>query len=326
MEYGLRSYEALQRLMWFLFFLVCLVVAYPLSSPYPTGASDLSNSARPLTPEALKSARLWIDFQWFHLQPFGKFMTYLVWVALVFLAGKLLWLGVQFTGKMLVRNLLARHVVQPARHPAHVRGSVQAGPAESFPVEALLAGVDSLPLQILFHPFQRLRLMLSKRSGSTFSAEELIEKERRIVEMDWQILYGSWSPYRWLLWLLPILGLIQTSWLLYQGVQPALAGHKEIQDVFGSVLRSFIPLGQIIAVTVLLRLGLGLLRRIEDLYLSHVDALLYDRFLSRLPFHSSDTLILLEAMKTQFQELHSALRRLERSMVQGKEDTSREQI
>jgi hypothetical protein len=43
-----------------------------------------------------------------------------------------------------------------------------------------------------------------------------------------------------------------------------------------------------------------------------VDDLLYEHFLSRLPFQSSDTVVLLEALKHHFLELQLLIRRLER--------------
>jgi len=52
----------------------------------------------------------------------------------------------------------------------------------------------------------------------------------------------------------------------------------------------------------------------EELYLSNLDSLLFDRLLSRLPFQSNDTLIILETLQRQFKELHAALKILERTI------------
>ena len=49
MEYGLRRYEAVQRLRWFLFFLVCLALAYSMAGSY-----DISPPARFLAASSLK--------------------------------------------------------------------------------------------------------------------------------------------------------------------------------------------------------------------------------------------------------------------------------
>src|SRR5208283_1410544 len=75
------------------------------------------------------------------------------------------------------------------------------------------------------HPFIRLRLILSSFQRYV-SSEDLFEKERRIVEADWQILNGSWGPFRCLLWIVPILGLAQTALLLvaqFNAASPVLA-------------------------------------------------------------------------------------------------------
>ncbi len=57
--------------------------------------------------------------------------------------------------------------------------------------------------------------------------------------------------------------------------------------------------------TIAFSVAAGLLRRLESFYLSGVDALFYDRFLTRLPFQSSDTPIVLEMLQKNFQELHA---------------------
>jgi hypothetical protein len=96
-------------------------------------------------------------------------------------------------------------------------------------------------------------------------------------------------------------------------LQPALSGQKDLQDLLGPILTSLLPLVQLVIATVVLSLASGLLKRFENLYLSSVDGMLYDQFLSRLPFQSSDTLIILEAMERQFRELRALLKRLEQS-------------
>jgi hypothetical protein len=100
---------------------------------------------------------------------------------------------------------------------------------------------------------------------------------------------------------------------------PIVSGKRELADMFGPVLTGLLPLIQIFVIMIFLKLSSSFLKRLDDLYLSNVDALLYDQLLSRLPFQSGDTLILLEALQRHFQEVHSTLRRLERSMGNEKD-------
>jgi hypothetical protein len=143
------------------------------------------------------------------------------------------------------------------------------------------------------------------------SADELTEKERRIVDIDWQVFTSSWTPFRWLLWLLPALALIQTGSIFYQHLAPALTGQKEMEEAAGPLLASLLPMGQSIALVIVFNLVSGLLKRLENLYLSDVDALFYDQFVSRVPFQSGDTVLILEALQKQFRELQTILRRIE---------------
>jgi len=239
-----------------------------------------------------------------------KVLVYLLYVAMIFVAGRFFWLLVQYVGKFYVMSLLDSHIRKPAGPPKRGLDPLSMNPEKLFPTEILLKKTGPLYLRLLFHPLTRLRLMLARNQG-TLSSEELMERERRIVETDWQILWGAWTPFRWLLWLLPFFAMLQSAWLLYQQVQPAVTGQKEIHDILGPVFASIIPLVQVVLITVLLSLGSGLLKRMEGFYLSGVDTLFYDQFLSRLPFQSSDTVILLEALNRHFQELHFVLRRLE---------------
>ena len=323
MEYGLRRYEATQRLLWFLFFLVCLGIAYlttPTPSPTPP---ELSTMPRTLQPDVLKSLSFWLDFRWLRLDPFGKVLIYLVWVAFLFLGGRLLGLIVQYGGKYYVRSLLAADIGHPEenRKPSPLT-SLSTRPEITVPVMLLLKKTDNIFLRLLFHPLRRLRVLLTNPQR-TLSSETLAEKERRLAEMDWEIIWSSWTPFRWLLRLLLLVGLGQTVWLLYQHLQPALAGQRDLQELFGLVFNALIPLIQVIFLAVVCSVASGLLKRLDSLYLSGVDALFYDRFLNRLPYQSSDTPILLEMLQKNFQELHAALGRLERSVAAGKDPASK---
>ncbi len=324
MEYGLRRYEATQRLLWFLFFLACLGIAYltaPMPPQAPLQASPLSPSFQP---EVLKSFSHWFDLRGLRVEPFGTAMIYLVWAGLLFLLGRLLGLIVQYAGKLYVRSLLGANLKRPDEDRA---ASPQAGraarPEANLPVLLLLKKTDNILLQIVFHPLRRLRVLLTNPQRS-FSAEGLTEKERRLAEMDWEIFLGSWAPFRWLLRFLPVLAVIQTVLLLHPLLQSALSGQKDLQELFGFAFNAMLPLIQVIFLTVILSLASGLLKRIESFYLSGVDALFYDRFLTRLPFQSSDTPLLIEMLHKNFQELHTALRRLERAVTAGKDVEGRE--
>lgn len=311
MEYGLRRYEAALRLLWFLFFLLCLAVAYPVARGYGLDCFGLSTQPGPFLTD-FKSTAFWMQCRWLRIPPLGTFTAYIIWVALLFLGGRLAWLLLQLVGKHLVSGLLAANLTKGEGRPRPVHNASSADLERSFPSELLFRKVNHLPLQLLFHAFQRLRLMLPNPRG-TISSEDMVERERRIVETDWHILWSSWTPYRWLIWLLPLLGLAQAVWLLYSHLQPALSGQKDLQDLLGPVMTSLLPLVQLVIAAVVLSLASGLLKRFENLYLSSVDGMLYDQFLSRLPFQSSDTLIILEAMERQFRELRSLLKRFEQS-------------
>ncbi len=117
MEYGLRRYEATQRLLWFLFFLGCLGLAYvaaPIASQAPPEAST---AFRSFQPDMLKSLDFWFDLRWLRVEPLGRMMVYLVWVAFIFLGGRLLGLIVQYGGKYYVRSLLAAGIGSSEEKP-----------------------------------------------------------------------------------------------------------------------------------------------------------------------------------------------------------------
>lgn len=309
MEYSLRRYVAIQRLIWFVFFLACLAIAYPLTSLY-RGDYENTVAVASIQPDVLKSAGFWMQSYWLAVDPLGKVILYVFWVALVFLIGKFAWLLLQYVGRGIVKGILKQTVKNPPGRPKPVVESVSASRQKLFPAEPILRKVDAVPLRFLLHPFQRLRLMLVNPQ-EVLSSEELTEKERRVVEMDSHIFWTSWGPFRWLLWVLPLLALMQTCWLLYLQLAPAVTAQKSFEDLLGPFVVSLLPLVQIVVVAIVFNLASGLLKRLEDLYLSNVDALLYDQLVSRVPFQSSDTPVILEALQKHFKELHAVLRRLE---------------
>jgi hypothetical protein len=354
MEYGLRRYEAIQRLLWFFFFILCLGVAnftqsdssYPpaanvqlkdmktlrfwtgmqgiLPAPPPAevskGKLDQSEvapglDAKKQTPvekkapqvKPVESAQTQRD-----VEGIGRFMIFLIRAGVLFLLGKLLWLMIQHLARYGLTYIMSESVKSPAK--VRLESKKPISPESIFPRQLLLDKIRRVPLYFLFHPFQRLRLMLSG-SQKSVSSEELIEKERRIVDTDWQILYNSWGPLRWLSWILPALALAQTAWLVLLQVHVASTTQKELLDSIQSIPVVLLPLAQIAGVVLFFKLASGLLRRMEELYLSNLDALLFDRLLSKLPFQSNDTVIILETLQHQFNELSASIKRIERVLL-----------
>lgn len=317
MEYGLRHYEAVQRLFWLLFFLLCMAIAHPVAKSYLAGLAHLP----PLQPgvylDPLKSTDFWLRLDWLRKDSLlGFVIIYLGWVAILFLAGRILWLMAQVMGEFFLKRILTSTLKsQPIRVKSSFSGSA-ANWERLFPAETLLRKINRLPLSLIFHPYQRLRLMFGN-PVNPMSSQELLERERRIVETDWQVFSGSWAPFRWLLWPLPVLALLHSAWLFYIQLQPALTGQRELHEAFHTLIGNLIPLAQVGALTVGLHLAGGLIRRIEELYLSNVDDLIYEHFLARLPFQSSDTIVLLEAIKSHFLELQQLIRKIEHPAQQA---------
>ncbi|MCU0572904.1 MAG: hypothetical protein MUC41_07920 [Syntrophobacteraceae bacterium] len=312
MEYGLRHYEAVQRLFWFMLFLLCLFLAYPVAKSYQAHFASMKPAASTLPLDAYMSSDFWKQTQWLSSASMVNFaILYLVCAEALFMAARCLWLFVQFIGVFVVKHVLTTTL---ANYSSKSKMSVASSPAaleKLFPSHELFRKVNRFPFSLILHPFQRLRLMF-RNPQSTLPAEQLVEKERRVSEADWQILSASWGPFRWVLWPLPFLALFQSSWMLYGRLQPLVNGQQDFQAYLLPLAGSFVPLVQIGLLTVLLNIGAALLKRLDNLYLATVDGLLYDQFLSRLPIQSGDTLILLEAMQRHFQELRMLLKRLEK--------------
>jgi hypothetical protein len=389
MEYGLRRYEATQRLLWFALFFGCLALAYTISTgPVPSlpvayeqsgsASQGSSTSAKNVLLEEMKNLSFWFHLRGVYIEPelaypaktpkkdavdsrkdqrmeqaqspqakeglkgglgvqtrprlLVRLIMYFIRVVVLFLLLRCIWLVVQFASKFFLRSILTSYINKSAPAGDSASDNPAPGLRRSFPTRQLMARVDRIPLKFILHPFQRLRLILMDPRGA-LSSEGLMEKERRIVDSDWQILWNSWAPFRWILWLLPLLALTQAVWLAYEHLMPLISSVKDIQNgtmpdsrdiqnVLNSFLFILIPMVQIIVASVFFSLVSGLLRRVEDLYLSNLDALLYDCFLSRLPFQSGDTIVLLQALQHYFQEMHGVLKRIEK--VLGRDEDSSE--
>lgn len=350
MEYGLRLYEAIQRLWWLVFLVLCLVAAnyshsFTQTPRAPAQLKDLRNLdfwtglyGIRMSPPAFDTSKEKLDQAGQgakrevgkpgvqdkkppvvpppaisedtqkDVQLLSRVLIFLIRAALIFLQLKLLWLIIQFCGKYLLQFMIsgsmsASGVVRPEIARTH--------PEAIFPRQTLLDRINKVPLNFLLHPFLRLRLMLSG-SQKNISSEELFEKERRIVETDWQILYSSWGPFRWLSWILPMLGLALTAWFLVLQFHSASLSQKDILDMIQSMPNSLLPLAQAAGVALFLKIVSSLIRRLEELYLSNLDAFVYDKLLSKLPLQSSDTVLILETLRSQFNDMQSSLKRLEK--------------
>lgn len=359
MSYGLRRYETIHRLWWFVFFILCLFVArYSQTFTYVqakgpelkdlkktdfwTGLRGIamtspgkddrsarsagSQSGRSMGAGKSDTATEQGDFQ-DNVELVSSTLLFLIRAGIIFLELRLVWLIIQFVGRYLLQLVISETTeIKRYNEPA-----LSSKPESIFPVQALAQRIRRSPLSYLLHPFIRLKMMLSGVQKS-FSSEDLLERERRVVDADWQILYGSWGPYRILFWVLPILGLAQTVLLLVaqfnagaSAIAPvgqketfdaaktmlSLAPQKEILDAIKPVFNLLLPLIQAAGVAVFFQLASTLLRYLEELYLSNLDSFIYDRLLAKLPLRSNDTLLILEAIHGQFREFNAALKRLE---------------
>ncbi len=369
MFHGLRQYETLHRIWWFVFFLLCLVFArYSLSfttgprqgpelkdigkagfwtglqgigmtttgldySRGNQGQSDKGarpQSGKPSSPDRLKQPSEPSSGQSDHrdnIELISHMLLFFIRAGIIFLELRLLWLLIQYAGRLLLQ-LFMSEIKQPG---VLKREQARTGSDPLFPIQVLAARIRRNPMSFILHPFIRLRLMFSG-SNNNLSSEELFEKERRVVEADWRILDGSWGPYRCLFWILPILGLAQTVMLLVAqfsaassglaGVPPRealesakpllnLSAQKEILDSIKPTFNLLLPLIQAAGMAVFFQLASSLLRNFEDLYLSSLDAFMYDQVLSKLPLRSNDTVLILEMLQQQFREVNAAIKRLE---------------
>ncbi|MDR3570428.1 MAG: hypothetical protein P4L43_20585 [Syntrophobacteraceae bacterium] len=358
MSYGLRRYETLHRLWWLVFFLLCLFLADFL----PSVTNDAQH--RPVLSD-LGSLDFWTGLHGVGIisaghgyskgiraaatdeenepaeAPAGQngfndnismvsgALLFLIRTAVIFLLLRLVWLAVQYGGRYLLQFFMS----EIKGFGPTDRGEVATGAQSLLPVRVLDERIRRSVASYVLHPFIRLRLALSGFQGNVLP-ENVLEKERRAVEADWRILYGSWSPYRFLLWMLPLLGLAQTVLLLialFSGIgsahpkeavnaaKPLLDSsiQKEIFESLKPTLSLLLPFFQAVGVAFFLQIASTLLRYLEDLYLSGLDAFLYDRLLSRLPLSrgANDSVVLLEALQRQFREFGAVLSRLEKKLL-----------
>jgi hypothetical protein len=368
MSYGLRRYETIHRLWWFVFFIVCLFLAgysrsfthvsrqapelkdlkktdfwtglqgINMTSPVPERTMGKERSGQGARPEPGISAgqgpgkppfepSAGKDESVDNIAMISATLLFLIRAGIIFLELRLVWLLVQYAGRYLLQIFMSESGDLKTISPAPPR----AGKDSLFPIQGLVEKIRRSPLSFVLHPFIRIRLMLAGFQKN-IPSEDLVEKERRVVEADWQILYGSWGPYRVLFWLLPVLGLAQTVLLLaaqfnmtsaalalipqkdtFDAVKPMF--QKEILDAVKPTLNLLLPLIQAAGAAIFFQLASTFVRYFEELYLSNLDSFIYDRLLSRLPLRSNDTILILEALQGQFRDFHAALKRLENKVL-----------
>ncbi len=373
MSYGLRRYETIHRLWWFVFFILCLFFAwYSQGSTYPprhapelkdlrkidfwTGLQGIgmtssgpedsrtkqgrqNQAAKPqpgksdspgMKKQSIEPSTVQDDFR-DNIELVSGMLLFLVQAGVIFLELRLLWLAIQYAARYLLQLIMSD---SEDPEPLSLEAA-RTRPGSLFPGQVLFNKIRRGPMSVVLHPFIRLRLILSSFQRN-ISSEDLFEKERRIVEADWQILNGSWGPFRCLLWILPILGLVQTALLLvalFNAASPGLAlippketidaakpllgisPQKEILDSIKPTLNLLLPLIQAAGVAIFFQLALTLLRYFEELYLSNLDSFIYDRLLSRLPLRSNDTVLILETLQRQFRDLQASVKKLEEKIL-----------
>jgi hypothetical protein len=309
MDHGLSQYEARERLLWFLFLLLCLLLAFPAVWIHLAGVPRSPVVAT--SSEALKSYSFWAQRHWMHIGPLGKWLAYLAWVAILFILIRFLWLIAQFIGKSsllstlaeLMSNLKNRQAAKPWDSTAEVQKKPYAGYAQ------MVSRLDH-PLRFFLHAFRRAQYTLSSGPGMPFT-DGLLERQQRLSDMDRQMFKSSWTAFRWILLLLPVLAALQSFWLIYSETQLFLGKQSELEQFANAFWPAMLPLVQLTVLAVFLGLVSALLSRVEGLYLANLDASLYDQMLSELPIRSSDTLLILESLQKHFRELQAALKRLE---------------
>jgi hypothetical protein len=316
MDHGLAQYEARERFLWFLFLLVCLLVALPAVWLHLAGVPRTPVIAT--TSEALKSYAYWSQRHWMHVGPLGKVLAYLAWVAILFVLTRFLWLVAQFIGKgSLLRSLREMMSSLKSRQTAKPWDSTTDAQKKPYAGFALMVSRLNHPSRFLLHAFRRAQYTLSSTPGIPFT-DGLLERQQRLSDMDRQIFKSSWAAFRWILRLLPILAALQSFWLIYSETQLFLGKQSEFEQFANAFWPAMLPLVQLTVLAVFLGLAHAFLNRLEGLYLANLDASLYDQILSELPIRSSDTLLILNSLQKHFRELQVTLKRLELEIKEGR--------
>ena len=309
MDHGLTQYEARERLFWLVFLFLCLLMAFPALWIHLAGVPRSPMVAT--SSEALKSYSFWAQRHWVHVGPLGKVLAYLAWVAILFFLARVLWLIVQYIGK---RSLLSTvsEIMSAIKSRQTARPSDSMTDVQNKPYAGFAAMVNRLnhPARFLVHAYRRARCTLSSSAGMPFT-DGLLERQQRLSDMDRQLFKSSWTPFRWIVRLLPVLAALQSFWLIYSETQLFLGKQSELEHFANAFWPAMLPLVQLTVLAVFLGLASAFMSRVESLYLANLDASLYDQMLSELPIRSSDTLLILQSLQKHFRELQAALKRLE---------------
>jgi len=309
MDHGLSQYEARERLLWFLFLLLCALLALPAVWIHLAGVPRTPVIAT--TSEALKTYGFWAQRHWIHVGPLGKVLAYLAWVAVLFIVARFLWLIAQFIGKgFLLRDLREMMSSVKSRQAAKLSDSTTDAQNKPYAGFALMVSRLNHPSRFLFHAFRRAQTTLSSTAAMPFT-DGLLERQQRLSDMDRQIFKTSWTAFRWILRLLPVLAALQSFWLIYSETQLFLGKQSELDQFANAFWPAMLPLVQLTVLAVFLGLASAFMNRVESLYLANLDASVYDQMLSELPIRSSDTLLILQSLQKHFRELQVALKRLE---------------
>jgi hypothetical protein len=309
MDHGLTQYEARERLLWFVFLLVCLLMALPAVWIHLAGVPRTPVIAT--TSEAIKTYAYWSQRHWMHVGPLGKMLAYMAWVAILFILVRFFWLIAQFIGKSsLLRDLREMMSSMKSRQDAKPWDSTTDAHKKPYAGFALMVSRLNHPLRFLIHAFRRAQYTLSSTPGIPFT-DGLLERQQRLSDMDRQIFKSSWAAFRWILLLLPILAALQSFWLIYSETQLFLGKQSELEQFANAFWPAMLPLVQLTVLAVFLGLAHAFLNRLEGLYLANLDASLYDQMLSELPIRSSDTLLILNSLQKHFREVQVVLKRLE---------------
>lgn len=309
MNHGLAQYEARERLLWLLFLLACLLMALPAVWIHLAGVPHTPVIAT--SPEAIKSYGFWSQRHWMHVGPLGKVLAYLAWVAVLFLLARFLWLFAQFLGKRSLHRSLQEIMPSLTTRPA-AKFMDSSTDLQKKPYAGLALLVNRLnhPLRLLLHSFRRAQYTLSSAPGIPFT-DGLIERQQRLSDMDRHLFKSSWTGFRWILRLLPVLAALQSCWLIYSETQLFLGKEIGLEQFAAAFWPAMLPVVQLTVLAVLLGLASAFLIRVEGLYLANLDASLYDQMLAELPIRSSDTVLILQSLQKHFRDLQVALKRLE---------------
>jgi hypothetical protein len=263
------------------------------------------------TSEAIKSYAFWSQRHWMHVGPLGKVLAYLAWVAIFFFLARFLWLIAQFIGKSSLLQELRELMLNFKSHQsAKSRDSITDVQKKPYTGYALMVSRLNHPLRLLLHPFRRAQYTLSSAPGMPFT-EGLLERQQRLSDMDRQMFRSSWTAFRWISRLLPMLAALQSFWLIYSETELFLGKQSELEQFANAFWPAMLPLVQLTVLAMLLGLASAFMNRLEGLYLANLDASLFDQMLSELPIRSSDTLLILESLQKHFHELQGTLKRLE---------------